>query len=154
MGNEIIRSTISNLEPTQTPQPQNPKHKSQWHFIHWRFVRGFMTIYPMSTAILWHLCHCSSLSIFQKSIYAFYNKTMQGALLKSKLADAAVRYFPFISITCKKPGNIKIARRKLERQDIPVKKLGQRHYIVELRLTMLVLTHLSSMRWGCSVLVC
>ena len=56
----------------------------------------------MSTAILWFLCHCSSLSIFQKSIYAFYNKTMQGALLKSKLADAAVRYFPFIYITGKK----------------------------------------------------
>ena len=24
-----------------SPQPQNPNHKSQWHFIHWRFAIAF-----------------------------------------------------------------------------------------------------------------
>ena len=28
-----------------SPQPQNPKQKSQWYSIHWRFVRGIMTGY-------------------------------------------------------------------------------------------------------------
>ena len=27
-------------------QYPNPKHKNQWHFIHWRFLRGIMTGYP------------------------------------------------------------------------------------------------------------
>ena len=26
-----------------SPQPPNLKHKSQWHFMHWRFVRGIQT---------------------------------------------------------------------------------------------------------------
>ena len=34
-----------------SPQPQNPKHKNQWHFIHWRFVRGIMTGYPTQYTI-------------------------------------------------------------------------------------------------------
>ena len=34
------------LAPTPKPQPPDPKHINQWHFIHWRFVRGIQTGYP------------------------------------------------------------------------------------------------------------
>ena len=43
----LYRSRDSDKTPTPKPQYKNalPNHKSQWHFIHWRFVRGIMTGY-------------------------------------------------------------------------------------------------------------
>ena len=55
------------LSPTSKPQPPNSKHKNQWHFIHWRFVRGIMTGYLW--AVIIRSC-CSRCSIGVKEHYS------------------------------------------------------------------------------------
>ena len=49
------------LQPSNTLCTVNPKHKSQWHYSHWRFVRGIQIGYPRN--VINFLCCLWVLSI-------------------------------------------------------------------------------------------
>ena len=42
-----------------TPQPQNPKHINQWHFINWRFVCGIQSGYRQNMRSYAQTSYCA-----------------------------------------------------------------------------------------------